>query len=202
MVVFQGFGFPYGVIVGRNIAVYGTIDNSNGLQRVLVTRRVDYELQENMTIKRQAIKDVSQIVANNTNTIINLEGVTFDKVSLSDADTVILTDRGGHTFELRVSQGEVAFFNEMCVHLFAGDDTNLKNVAIASEDNGLYACLTKQSEVEFEYGLLLSYSNKTVRARDVSLEDALANLVVHYRGDDGKYVLLDRADYGLITGVM
>ena len=196
LVVFQGFGFPYGVEVDRFLIIYGKIDIQNGLPRILVTRRIDYELQGSLEYTNPSIQDLSKIAVQTANTVVDLEGVALDKVALDGEGAVLLTDRGGHTFELWVAQNEVSLFNTMCAGLSAGDEVNLKNVAIAKDDIGLYACLTKQSKIDLEYGLLLSYTDKVIK-ESLSVEDALADLVVHYRGDDGQYVLLDKSEYTL-----
>ena len=196
LVVFRGFGFPYGVEVGRLIVVCGKINISDGLRSVLVTRRVDYELQGNWGHFAPSVTDFSEITSNTVSTVVDLEGVALDKTALDGEDTVILTDRAGNTLELLVSQNEVALFNAICADISAGDEVNLKNVAITKDYFGIYACMTKQCDIELEHGLLLNYSEKVI-GESLSLEDALADLVVHYRGDDNKYVLLEKSDYTL-----
>ena len=197
MVVFEGIGFPYGVQVGRNIVVYGKMDFSLGTRCVLVTRRVDYELQGSIVIENKGIKNVTSITDKDANTVVDLEGVTFDKVALTDKGSVFLTDRCGNEFELWISKREVDLFNEMCKGIGSGEDVDLKNVAIASDESGLYARLTKQSRIELEYGLLLGYTSKTLK-ESLSLYDALADLTVRYRGDDGSCLTLDKTDYTIV----
>ena len=196
LVTFRGFGFPYGVEVGRFLIVYGKIDIVDGLYTILVSRRVDYELQGGWEHTNPSIQDLSEITAKTANTVVDLEGVVFDKVALDGEGSVLLTDRVGHTFELWVLQSEISFFNTMCANLSLGDEVNLNSVAIVKDALGLYVCLTKQSNIGLEYGLLPSYTEKVIQ-ESLSIEDALADLVVHYRGDDDQYVLLDKSDYTL-----
>ena len=194
-VIFEGFGFPYGVEIGRNIIIYGTIDiYENGLRRIIVNRDVDYELQGSMEIVNQEVKDISRITSYMENDVIDFSGVSLDKTHLTESDSVYLTDRSGNTFELWISYSDLPLFNQMCKNLVVGDDVNLKNIAIAYDDTGLYARITKQSEVSFEYGILLSYSTKTINA-NLSIEEALSDLVVNYRKDNGQYIHLDKEDY-------
>ena len=194
LVIFKGFGYPYGIEIGRDIVVYGKIDIVDGLRSIVVTRRIDYELYGSSEITNPNIQDLSGITDYDSSRVVNLESVSFDNVKLDGEGTIFLTDHSGHTLELWVSQNEVDFFNDMCTHLSASDEYNLNNIAITSYNSGLCARLTKQSEVVLEYGVLLSYSNKLIK-ESLTVEDALDDLVVHYRGSDYQYVLLDKSDY-------
>ena len=196
LVIFQGFGFPYGVELDRTIVVYGEIDIDNGLYTVIVTSRDDYELEGTFGDTHPIIQDLSTITDKTVNAVVDLQGVMPDKTTLDGEGSVLLTDCVGNTLELWVAQNEVAFFNELCASLTAGDEICLNNVAIAIDDIALYACLTKQTTVTLEYGLLLSYSQKVIK-ESLSVESALSDLIVHYRGDDNQYVLLDKSDYTL-----
>ena len=197
MVLFKGIGFPYGAKVGQCINIYGKIDILNGLHRIIVDDKKDYSILGSLTMKNRDIQDLSRINIYDRNDIVNLEGVSFNKVNLTTAETVILTDRSGNNFELFVSKDEVAFYNQMCEKLSSNVDCNLKNVAISIGPDSLQARLTKQSSIYLEYGLLLSYSNKSISERGISLNDAISDLVVHFRDEDGSYSLLEKGEYSV-----
>ena len=194
LVFFKSIGLPEGLQVGQEILVNGTVSIYKGMVEVVVTSFDDIVLGEVIGFEELDINDLSQLSEEWMGTVVNLVGVSFESLELGDGDTSLtVVDKAGNEMVLFVKSAQAEIFNSIFAGVEAGSEINLKNVAV-SVFNTVQLVLTEQTEVNLEYGLILSYNSKVI-TEGVALEEALADLVVSYRNEAGELAVLEDGEY-------
>ena len=203
MVFFNDLGFPHGVEVGNKLFVFGVLTVDKELYVIDVYSEEDFITRKDLIpIRNRKIQQLSELSARDQSMIVDLEGVRLKKTSLSKNGFVDLTDRAGNLFSIWVAEREVEFFNRLFEGVKPGIDLNLSSLAVEPMDGeDAYLRLTELTEVGYSYGLLLSYTEKTMKT-SLSLEESLSDLLVYYRaeGGDGSLTPLGKGEYTVTAG--
>lgn len=185
---------PKELEVFDRIQVYGRLEIKNGLHQVVVDKLSNLKIFEISSAETNTINNLKDINKHRINEVINLNGVSLDKVTVENKEDIILKDRMSNTIKLSVLETQVSFFNKFLEERSIDEDIDLNNVVISIKDDEIYISLTDQTNISLQYGLLLSYTSKTIN-EELSLEEALSDLNVIYRVEGGEYRTLNNDEY-------
>ena len=187
---------PKELEVSDRIQVYGRLEIRNGLYQVIVDKLSNFKIFDTDDIDTNTINNLKDINKHRINEVINLNGVSLNKVAIENAEDIILKDRMNNTIKLSILGTQVFFFNRLLEERSIDEDINLNNVAVSIKDDDLYISLTDQTNTSLQHGLLLSYTSKTIN-NESTLEEALSDLSVFYRVEGGEYRALIKDEYSI-----
>ena len=187
---------PKELEVSDRIQVYGRLEIRNGLYQVIVDKLSNFKIFDTDDTDTNTINNLKDINKHRINEVINLNGVSLNKVAIENAEDIILKDRMNNTIKLSILGTQVSFFNRLLEERSIDEDINLNNVAVSIKDDDLYISLTDQTNISLQYGLLLSYTSKTLN-NESTLEEALSDLSVFYRVEGGEYRALNKDEYSI-----
>ena len=195
LVLLKGTGRPDNLYIGKEIAVYGRIEIENRLVKIVVTDQNDVEFLGRASVYYPQKDDFDDFNYNMVNTTIDVTGVSVDSSVLDEnGGEIRVTDSYGNTIPLIVTPYEAPLFNEIFKKVTPGTEIDIQRVAVSRIRYNRFLCITEQTKVDMEFGILLSYTSKKV-TESGTVSEALFDLTVHYRAEDGAYRLLSPDEY-------
>nr|MCR5457381.1 bacterial Ig-like domain-containing protein [Clostridiales bacterium] len=195
IVTFENMDISEDIFVGDRIYVWGTIKVVDGVPRVIVSRKADWQLWgTSSAMDPLSFDSLEDIGDGHASAVVDLEGVVLSDSYVSENDKyIVVKDRMQNVMPLIVGSEFADMFNVMFEE-YDDEEIVLRNVAVMKSGGRLYLQLIEQSSFEPQYGLIVSYTSKKIRT-GVTLEEALEDLRVTYRSIDEDDVNLEKGQY-------